>query len=103
MPPLDLDTYTSVKQYALTLAAGGAPSNPMADNPRRNFLLFINNGLNSAAFWFDQAKNSGQGVNLGPGESWSPPGVTVPVNRVFFQSAAGTVIAIIEGYTRGNR
>lgn len=100
MPPPETDTYTSLKHWQVTLAAGAAPTNPFADNPMRNFLYLANNGLNSLTFWFDQSKNTGQAITLGPGATWSPPGTKTPVNRLYCQSLLGSTLSIMEGYRR---
>lgn len=96
MPPFD--TLTDVQHSRLVLNAGDAPVNPLANNPRRNYLYIRNNGANPGNFWFDQSSDSGQSITLAPQASWEPiAGGKVPINRVFFQSAGGTVFAIIEG------
>lgn len=100
MPLPDPDSYTSVKHWQVTLTAGAGPVNPFADNPMRNFLYLVNGGTNALAFWFDQAKNSGQGITLGPGATWSPPGNKTPINRMFCQSLLGSTLIIMEGYRR---
>lgn len=100
MPPPDaLDTYTSVKHFLLSLQAGAQPVNLLADNPLRNYLMIRNNGANAGAFWFDQAKDTGQSVQLGPGASHEFH-TKVPINRAFFQSPLGTTFGVIEGYTK---
>lgn len=95
MPPPD--TVTEVQHSRLVLIAGAAPVNPLAKNPRRNYLYIRNNGPNAGRFWFDQATDSGQAIELGPLASWEPRGVKVPINRVYFQSALGTIFGVIEG------
>lgn len=96
MPPPD--TYTEVQHSRVVLVAGAAPINPLAKNPRRNYLHIRNNGANPGNFWFDQATDSGQSITLGPQASWEPiAGAKVPINRVYFQSAGGTVFGVIEG------
>lgn len=99
MPPPD--TFTDVQHSRVVAAAGAAPVNPLAKNPRRNHLYIRNNGSNAGAFWFDQATDDGQSIVLGPLQSWEPQTGKVPVNRVFFQSALGTVFAVIEGTAPG--
>jgi len=98
MPPPD-DTYTNVKHFLIQLQAGADPVNLLADNPLRNYLYVRNNGVNTGAFWFDQATDTGQSITLSPGASheFNPK---VPVNRAFFQSTLGTTFGIIEGYAR---
>jgi hypothetical protein len=95
MPPSD--TYTSVQHTRIVANAGDGPVNPLAKNPRRNYLYIRNNGLNAGNFWFDQATDSGQSISLAPGASWEPQGSKVPIDRVYFQSAAGTTFGVIEG------
>lgn len=95
MPPPD--TATDVQHSRVVVLPGAPPINPLAKNPRRNFLHIRNAGMNAGAFWFDQAQDSGQSIVLGPQGSWEPQGVKAPINRVYFQSTLGTTFAIIEG------
>jgi hypothetical protein len=99
MPPPDVDTYTSVKHFLMVAIAGAAPVNLLADNPQRNYLYVRNSGVNAGAFWFDQAKDTGQSIVLGPGASHEFH-TKVPINRAFFQSVLGTQFGVIEGYTK---
>lgn len=94
------DTFTDVQHSRVVAIAGAGPANPLAKNPRRNYLYIRNNGPNAGVFWFDQATDNGQSINLGPLQSWEPR-VKVPINRVYFQSALGTTFAIIEGTNTG--
>jgi hypothetical protein len=95
MPPPD--TFTDVQHSKITALAGAPPVNPMAKNPRRNYLYIRNNGVNAGSFWFDQSTDSGQSITLGALGSWQPQGAKVPIGRVYFQSALGTVFGVIEG------
>jgi hypothetical protein len=96
MPPSD--TATSTQHTRVLALAGALPINPLAKNPRRNYLYIRNNGMNAGSFWFDQATDSGQSITLGALGSWTPQGTKVPIDRVYFQSVLGTTFAIVEGF-----
>lgn len=95
MPPSD--TLTDVQHTRIAIAAGAAPVNPLAKNPRRNYLYIRNNGPNAGTFWFDQSTDTGQSITLGLFGSWEPQGSKVPIGRVYFQSDLGAVFGVIEG------
>lgn len=90
----------TVQQYPFVCAAGGVNLTPTPHNPRREYLLIQNNGINSLNVQFNKSTTmnpANYSIAGGSEKEWDEK---IPMGSINLSSTLGTFGTIIEGLPR---